>query len=114
MQNSAYRGVSIITGGPGTGKTRIIEGLVQVLSKEKRSKIRICAPTGRAAKRVAENRALNRFNPSTIHMLLHEVENSSEDLKVDTIIIDEASMIDINLFDKFIEVIPDKAQLFCW
>ena len=83
---------------------------MQVLSKEKEVKF-VFVLQQEERQKEAENRALNRFNPSTIHMLLHEVENSSEDLKVDTIIIDEASMIDINLSDKFIEVIPDKAQL---
>ena len=62
IQNSLEAGVSIITGGPGTGKTRIIEGLAQVLVNGFRKTIRICAPTGRAAKRIAENQALKNFN----------------------------------------------------
>ena len=51
----------VLEGGPGTGKTRIIEGLAQVLVNGFRKTIRICAPTGRAAKRIAENQALKKF-----------------------------------------------------
>ncbi len=111
IQNSLEAGVSIITGGPGTGKTRIIEGLVQVLVNGFGKTIRICAPTGRAAKRIAENQALKKFQPSTIHMLKAMIDSSAKDIEFDTLIVDESSMIDINLFNDLVKMLPLGAQL---
>ena len=111
IQNSLEAGVSIITGGPGTGKTRIIEGLAQVLVNGFRKTIRICAPTGRAAKRIAENQALKKFQPSTIHMLKAMIDTSAKDIEFDTLIVDESSMIDINLFYDLVKMLPLGSQL---
>ena len=111
IQNSLEAGVSIITGGPGTGKTRIIEGLAQVLVNGFRKTIRICAPTGRAAKRIAENQALKQFQPSTIHMLKAMIDSSAKDIEFDTLIVDESSMIDINLFNDLVKMLPLGSQL---
>ena len=111
IQNSLEAGVSIITGGPGTGKTRIIEGLAQVLVSGFRKTIRICAPTGRAAKRIAENQALKKFQPSTIHMLKAMIDSSAKDIEFDTLIVDESSMIDINLFNDLVKMLPLGSQL---
>ena len=111
IQNSLEAGVSIITGGPGTGKTRIIEGLAQVLVNGFRKTIRICAPTGRAAKRIAENQALKKFQPSTIHVLKAMIDSSAKDIEFDTLIVDESSMIDINLFNDLVKMLPLGSQL---
>ena len=111
IQSSIGSSVSIITGGPGTGKTRIIEGIAQVLVKKYQKKIRICAPTGRAAKRIAENPALKTFKPSTIHMLIATIEASASMTEIDALIVDESSMIDINLFRDLVKLVPDGAQL---
>ena len=111
IQNSLEAGVSIITGGPGTGKTRIIEGLAQVLVNGFRKTIRICAPKGRAAKRIAENQALKKFQPSTIHMLKAMIDSSAKDIEFDTLIVDESSMIDINLFNDLVKMLPLGSQL---
>ena len=111
IQSSLEAGVSIITGGPGTGKTRIIEGLAQVLVNGFRKTIRICAPTGRAAKRIAENQALKKFKPSTVHMLKAMIDSSAKDIEFDTLIVDESSMIDINLFNDLVKMLPLGSQL---
>ena len=111
IQNSLETGVSIITGGPGTGKTRIIEGLAQVLVNGFRKTIRICAPTGRAAKRIAENQALKKVQPSTIHMLKAMIDSSAKDIDFNTLIVDESSMIDINLFNDLVKMLPLGSQL---
>ena len=96
--------VSVITGGPGTGKTTIIKGVMGILyfSGERTA---ICAPTGRAAKRIKE---ATGYNAVTIHRLL-EAEladdgftvyfrrNQNNPLELDAIIIDEGSMLDVRL-----------------
>lgn len=106
--------VSIITGGPGVGKTTILKSLIAALRGEKMG-LALCAPTGRAAKRLSEATGLNaqtihrllEFDPST-HQFKHHQSNP---LGIDVLIIDEASMLDIVLFHQLLKAIPLHAAL---
>lgn len=94
---------SIITGGPGTGKTTIVQAILQLYKKNyPMDTITVCAPTGRAAKRLTE---LSSFNATTIHSLLKwDLESNSflvddkDPIQSDVLIIDEFSMVDQWLF----------------
>lgn len=104
--------VSIITGGPGVGKTTIIRALVEIF-KARKLKTLLAAPTGRAAKRLEEATA---GKASTIHRMLHFQPatrtfefNRTNPLDCDLIIIDETSMIDIALAALFLRAVPDHA-----
>lgn len=112
---SAMNGVSVITGGPGTGKTTIIKLLLKYFSQESLD-ISLCAPTGRAAKRMSETTG---YEAKTIHRLL-EIggegvsefsRNESNPLESDVIIVDEMSMVDIFLFNSLLKAIPVGARL---
>jgi len=106
--------ITIITGGPGTGKTTLIKQLLEILD-QKRIKYKLAAPTGRAAKRITESTGRNA---STIHRLLefdpanmqfkHNEENT---LQTDILIIDEASMIDIFLTHALLKATPLPAHI---
>jgi len=106
--------VSVITGGPGTGKTTLIKKLLSILDAH-RINYKLAAPTGRAAKRVMESTGrfavtihrLLEFSPQTMSFTYHE-QNS---LKVDYLIIDEASMIDSFLSYALIKAVPFTAHL---
>lgn len=105
--------LSIITGGPGTGKSTITRLLVQIFAKHE-ARIVLCAPTGRAAKRLAE---INAVPAKTIHQLLeydfraHQFKRNSQNrLDLDLIIVDEASMIDQPLMRSLVCALPD----FCY
>ena len=106
--------VVIITGGPGVGKTTLVNSLLAIL-EAKRVKILLCAPTGRAAKRMTE---ATRHEAKTIHRTLafdwltfdfkHNQENP---LDCDMLIVDEASMVDVVLMNRLLGAIPDRAAL---
>ncbi len=104
----------VITGGPGVGKTTIVQAILAVLAEE-RLRLELAAPTGRAAKRLSEStgrraRTLHRLlqiNPKTGAFERHE-ENP---LEVDLLIIDEASMIDIRLAESLLRAVPDAARV---
>jgi exodeoxyribonuclease V alpha subunit len=103
-----------MTGGPGVGKTTIIRGILRILAA-KGTKLLLCAPTGRAAKRMTE---ATGFEAKTIHRLL-EVDPKSggfkrgEDnpLECDLLVVDEASMVDVPLMQALLKAIPDRAAL---
>lgn len=106
--------ISIITGGPGTGKTTLVSKFLSLLEIEKCA-YRLAAPTGRAAKRLAES--TGRF-ATTIHRLLEFkpengkfVHNEQNTLKLDFLIIDETSMIDIFLAAAILRAVPSNARI---
>lgn len=103
--------VSVITGGPGTGKTTIIKTILSILSKYTKS-IFLAAPTGRAAKRMSE---ATGHVASTIHRMLgfnpeKDFENV-EKIKADVLILDEASMIDLQLMSTLLDRLPEHIRL---
>lgn len=107
-------GVSIITGGPGTGKTTLVEALVMLAEDRSMSAV-LAAPTGRAAKRMSE---ATGSDASTIHRLLgwsfaegEFLHNDQRRLRGDLFVIDEVSMVDIQLMASLLEAIPDGALL---
>ena len=115
-------GISIITGGPGTGKTTIIKAIVELYQtlnnlnyEELTSELTLLAPTGRAAKRLSESTNLPAM---TIHRFLkwHKETNSFEVNEYNKnfskfVIIDEVSMVDINLFDSLLKGLTRDIQL---
>jgi exodeoxyribonuclease V alpha subunit len=106
--------ISILTGGPGTGKTTILRALVEIL-KAKKVRVTLAAPTGRAAQRLAET--TGGF-ASTIHRLLAFdpagggfVHNESKPLATDFLIVDESSMLDTRLAAALLQAVPVRAHL---
>lgn len=101
--------VMVITGGPGVGKTTLVNSVLMVL-KVKKLRVALCAPTGRAAKRMAETTGMEA---KTIHRLLqynpgtggfvHEADNP---LECDVLIVDESSMIDVVLAARLLDAVP--------
>lgn len=102
--------ISVITGGPGSGKTTLVQGLVSAL-KTLNADARLSAPTGRAAKRISETPGLSDLGPSTIHMFLAKERASKSSSEFDVMIVDEASMIDVELMVELLEAIPAGASI---
>jgi len=106
--------VSILTGGPGTGKTTILQALVSIL-RAKKAKVLLAAPTGRAARRMAESCS---YFAQTVHRLLKFdpsqggfTMNEKSPLICDFIIMDEASMLDLRLAAALVRAIPPQSHL---
>src|SRR5438270_3419958 len=106
--------VLVITGGPGVGKTTIVNSILRILAA-KGTSLLLCAPTGRAAKRMTE---ATGFEAKTIHRLL-EVDpkgggfkrGDDNPLDCDLLVIDEASMVDVMLMQALAKALPNSAAL---
>ena len=106
--------VMVITGGPGVGKTTIVNSILQILAA-KAVKLLLCAPTGRAAKRMKEATGMEA---KTIHRML-EIDpksfgfkrNEESPLDCDLLVIDESSMVDVSLMHALLKAVPDHAAL---
>lgn len=105
--------VLVITGGPGVGKTTLVNSLLKIL--QERLRVLLCAPTGRAARRLTETTGAEA---KTVHRLL-EVEphtgqfkrNRDNPLEADVVVLDEASMVDVVLMNQLVRAIPARAAL---
>ncbi len=117
IKEALTKGMLVLTGGPGTGKTTTLNAIISLL-KESGQKVMLCAPTGRAAQRMSE---LTGENAKTIHRLL-EVSFDIEDkpqfkknernmLNCDALIVDEVSMVDCVLFESLIRALPLSCRL---
>jgi exodeoxyribonuclease V alpha subunit len=106
--------VLVITGGPGVGKTTLVNSILKVL-QAKGVAVALCAPTGRAAKRLTESTGLDG---RTIHRLLEAdpsnggfKRNEENPLSCDLLVVDEASMVDVPLMRALLRALPDQAAL---
>ena len=126
INNSIINRVSVITGGPGTGKTSCLACVIQILLKRgyKQDEIALCAPTGKAAKRMMESingQLGTRMYASTIHSLLQVdvqsadldefVFNERNKLPKKVVVIDETSMLDLNIAYSLISALKSNTKI---
>lgn len=112
IETSINNNISIITGGPGTGKTTILKIILYIFQKNFGARINLCAPTGRAARRMAESTGFS--SASTIHNLLgigedYEWAPDNENIlpiDADLLVVDEVSMVDMELMHVLLNVTP--------
>lgn len=118
IKEAATSGLLLITGGPGTGKTTILNGILELLG-QMQLKCLVAAPTGRAAKRLTE---VTGQEASTIHRLLEAgidpasgemffARDEENPLKCDAVIVDEMSMVDVQLLHSLLQAIPQGKRL---
>ncbi len=104
----------IITGGPGVGKTTVVNSILKIIGT-RRVEVTLCAPTGRAAKRLSESTGqeattihrLLDFDPSTFDFK----RNADNPLSTDLLVVDECSMVDIVLMNQLLRAVPDSASV---
>ena len=111
ITSAISKGLMIMTGGPGTGKTTTLNAIISIFQK-RGSRVMLTAPTGRAAKRMAD---LTECEAKTIHRLLEVaygsdgkltfVHNENNPLECDVLVIDEMSMVDVLLFEKLLRAV---------
>ncbi|MGM9660718.1 MAG: ATP-dependent RecD-like DNA helicase [Faecousia sp.] len=118
IREAATSGLLLITGGPGTGKTTILNGILELLGRMQ-LRCLLAAPTGRAAKRLTE---VTGEDASTIHRLLEAgidpatgkmffARDEENPLKCDAVIVDEMSMVDVELLHSLLQAIPGGKRL---
>lgn len=118
IEIAVNKGLLILTGGPGTGKTTTVKGIIQLM-ESRGLKVALAAPTGRAAQRMEE---LTGSEAKTIHRLLeveykegenHQtfVHNLKNPLEYDAVIVDELSMVDVTLFSALLDALPLHCRL---
>ena len=109
--------VSIITGGPGTGKTTLLKFIIRIFQRSFSNNIKLCSPTGKAARRMAESTGIN--SASTIHSMLgissdfklSMTGKNTQPVEADLLVVDEASMLDMELMYLLISSIPFTCKL---
>ena len=106
--------VTVITGGPGVGKTTLINAILKILTAKNVS-VSLCAPTGRAAKRLSESTGIEA---KTIHRLLETDprtggfrRNAEAPLDCDLLVVDETSMVDVPLMRALMNALPNRSAL---
>ena len=114
LRQSISSKVAVITGGPGVGKTTLVQSILMVL-RAKKMRVLCCAPTGRAAKRMSESTGMEA---KTIHRLLQYnpgsggfVHRADNPLECDILIIDECSMVDLLLANQLVSAVPLHAAI---
>lgn len=114
LKQALNRRVLVITGGPGVGKTTLVNAILLIL-RAKKVRCLLCAPTGRAAKRLSETTG---FEAKTIHRLLEVLpgaggfsHNEDNPLECDLLVVDETSMVDVPLMNSLLRALPVSAGL---